>query len=91
MRYPRMCFYAILVCLLCCFETIVGQETIDLKAFADSVRKAAGKPDFLPLGTRFLELAKERKDTTYISDAYAAIAGHYYDLGDTASLRLVTY
>lgn len=91
MQYPRMCFYAILVCLFCCFETIVGQETIDLKAFADSVRKAAGKPDFLPLGTRFLELAKEQKDTTYISDAYATIAGHYYDLGDTDSLRLVTY
>ena len=91
MRYPRICFYAILVCLLCCIETVTGQETIDLKAFADSVRKAAGKPDFLPLGTRLLKLAKEQKDTTRIADAYACIANHYYELGDIDSLRLITY
>ncbi|WP_294610447.1 ATP-binding protein [uncultured Bacteroides sp.] len=91
MRYPRLCFYATLVCLFYCFETITGQETIDLKSFADSARKAAGKPDFLPLGTRFLELAKEQKDTTQIADAYACIASHYYDLGNIDSLRLITY
>lgn len=38
-----------------------------------------------------LELAKERKDTANISDAYAILASHYYELGDTDSLRLVTY
>ncbi|MFR5757180.1 MAG: hypothetical protein ACLUE2_00310 [Bacteroides cellulosilyticus] len=36
----------------------MGQDTIDLKSLADSVRKANGKPNFLPLGMHFLELAK---------------------------------
>lgn len=67
------------------------KETVDLKSLADSVRKANGKPNFLPLGMHFLELAKERKDTANISDAYAIITNHYYELGDTDSLRLMTY
>ncbi len=91
MRYPRICLCAIFVCLLSCVETITGQETVDLKSLADSVRKANGKPNFLPLGMHFLELAKERKDTANISDAYAIITNHYYELGDTDSLRLMTY
>ena len=91
MRYPRICLCAILVCLFSCVETITGQETVDLKSLADSVRKANGKPNFLPLGMHFLELAKERKDTANISDAYAIITNHYYELGDTDSLRLMTY
>ncbi|MFR8553524.1 MAG: hypothetical protein ACLVEU_08570 [Bacteroides cellulosilyticus] len=37
----------------------MGQDTIDLKSLADSVRKANGKPNFLPLGMHFLELASE--------------------------------
>ena len=40
MRYPRICLCAILVCLFSCVETITGQETVDLKSLADSVRKA---------------------------------------------------
>ena len=91
MRYPRICLCAILVCLFSCVETITGQETVDLKSLADSVRKASGKPNFLPLGMHFLELAKARKDTANISDAYAIITNHYYELGDTDSLRLMTY
>ena len=91
MKYLRICFYAILVCLFCCFETIAGQETVDLESLADSARKAGGKPNFLPLGTRFLNLAKERKDTTQIADAYNCIVSHYYGLGDIDSLRLLTY
>ena len=91
MRYPRICLCAIFVCLLSCVETITGQETVDLKSLADSVRKANGKPNFLPLGMHFLELAKARKDTANISDAYAIITNHYYELGDTDSLRLMTY
>ena len=91
MRYPRICLCAIVVCLFSCVETITGQETVDLKSLADSVRKANGKPNFLPLGMHFLELAKERKDTANISDAYAIITNHYYELGDTDSLRLMTY
>ena len=91
MQYPRICLCAMLVCLFSCFGTIMGQDTIDLKSLADSVRKANGKPNFLPLGMHFLELAKERKDTANISDAYAILASHYYELGDTDSLRLVTY
>ena len=61
MRYPRICLCAILVCLFSCVETITGQETVDLKSLADSVRKANGKPNFLPLGMHFLELAKNGK------------------------------
>lgn len=91
MQYPRICLCAMLVCLFSCFGTVMGQETIDLKSLADSVRKANGKPNFLPLSMHFLELAKERKDTANISDAYAILANHYYELGDTDSLRLVTY
>ena len=91
MQYPRICLCAMLVCLFSCFGTVMGQDTIDLKSLADSVRKANGKPNFLPLGMHFLELAKERKDTANISDAYAILANHYYELGDTDSLRLVTY
>ena len=91
MQYPRICLCAMLVCLFSCFGTVMGQDTIDLKSLADSVRKANGKPNFLPLGMHFLELAKERKDTANISDAYAILASHYYELGDTDSLRLVTY
>ena len=91
MQYPRICLCAMLACLFSCFRTVMGQETIDLKSLADSVRKANGKPNFLPLGMHFLELAKERKDTANISDAYAILANHYYELGDTDSLRLVTY
>lgn len=71
MQYPRICLCAMLACLFSCFGTVMGQETIDLKSFADSVRKANGKPNFLPLSMHFLELAKERKDTANISDAYA--------------------
>ena len=89
MQYPRICLCAMLVCLFSCFGTVMGQDTIDLKSLADSVRKANGKPNFLPLGMHFLELAKERKDTANISDAYAILASHYYELGDTDSLRLV--
>ena len=91
MQYLRICLCAMLVCLFSCFGTVLGQETIDLKSLADSVRKANGKPNFLPLGMRFLELAKERKDTANISEAYAILANHYYELGNTDSLRLVTY
>ena len=69
MQYPRICLCAMLVCLFSCFGTVMGQDTIDLKSLADSVRKANGKPNFLPLGMHFLELAKERKDTANISDA----------------------
>ena len=62
MQYPRICLCAMLVCLFSCFGTVMGQDTIDLKSLADSVRKANGKPNFLPLGMHFLELAKERKN-----------------------------
>ena len=65
MRYPRICLCAILVCLFSCVETITGQETVDLKSLADSVRKANGKPNFLPLGMHFLELAKELDKAGY--------------------------
>lgn len=58
MQYPRICLCAMLVCLFSCFGTVMGQDTIDLKSLADSVRKANGKPNFLPLGMHFLELAK---------------------------------
>ena len=61
MQYPRICLCAMLVCLFSCFGTVMGQDTIDLKSLADSVRKANGKPNFLPLGMHFLELAKERR------------------------------
>ena len=44
---------AMLVCLFSCFGTVMGQDTIDLKSLADSVRKANGKPNFLPLGMHF--------------------------------------
>ena len=50
MQYPRICLCAMLVCLFSCFGTVMGQDTIDLKSLADSVRKANGKPNFLPLG-----------------------------------------
>lgn len=58
MQYPRICLCAMLVCLFSCFGTVMGQDTIDLKSLADSVRKANGKPNFLPLGMHFLELQK---------------------------------
>lgn len=91
MQYPRICLYAILACLLGSIETIAGQKTADLKLLSDSVLKTAGKPDFLPLGMRFLNLAKELKDTTYVSEAYGDLVQHYYVLGDIDSLRLFTY
>ena len=53
MQYPRICLCAMLVCLFSCFGTVMGQDTIDLKSLADSVRKANGKPNFLPLGMHF--------------------------------------
>ena len=40
MQYPRICLCAMLVCLFSCFGTVMGQDTIDLKSLADSVRKA---------------------------------------------------
>lgn len=54
MQYPRICLCAMLVCLFSCFGTVMGQDTIDLKSLADSVRKANGKPNFLPLGSTSL-------------------------------------
>lgn len=91
MRYPRICLCAILACLFCALNTVSGQDTIDLKSLADSAWKASGKPSFTPLGARFLKLAKEKNDTTRISDAYSSITNHYYNLGDIDSLRLITY
>ena len=61
MRYPRICLCAILVCLFSCVETITGQETVDLKSLADSVRKASGKPNFLPLGMHWQKHGKIRQ------------------------------
>ena len=58
MQYPRICLCAMLVCLFSCFGTVMGQDTIDLKSLADSVRKANGKPNFLPLGMHFLNWQK---------------------------------
>ena len=91
MQYPRICLCAMLVCLFSCFGTVMGQDTIDLKSLADSVRKANGKPNFLPLCMHFLEFAKELKDTANISDAYANLASQNYELGDSHSMSLVSY
>lgn len=91
MQYPRICLYAILVCLLGCIQPLAGQKTADLKLLSDSAMKTAGKPEFLPLGIHFLNEAKEQKDTTSISDAYGSLIHHYYVLGDIDSLRVLTY
>lgn len=81
----------LLVCLCCSYAVIVGHETTDLKQFADSAMLAAGKPEFLPIGKRYLKIAKGQNDTIGIRDAYSGITHHYYVLGDIDSLRLVTY
>ncbi|WP_455584371.1 sensor histidine kinase [Bacteroides sp.] len=63
----------------------------NIEVLADSARHLSGKSDFVPLAHTWLQLAKEQKDTIQIESAYSELFGHYYRLGETDSLRVVTY
>lgn len=64
---------------------------VEMEALADSARKILGQKQLPVVNARWMKLARELNDTIQMDDAYSNLTSHYYQLGNTDSLKSVTY